>query len=67
MTISYEDLEALKARLRALDPDLVAAVQDVDRGLLALALEMSPLERLKAATRAAHGLARFRLVSSSSS
>jgi hypothetical protein len=60
VAITSEELEALKARLRAIDPDLVDAAADVEPALLAYSLSMSPLERLEAATKSAHGLARFR-------
>jgi hypothetical protein len=40
-------IEALRALVAELDPDLVAAEQDVDRSLIAIALARSPLERVE--------------------
>lgn len=48
--------------VRARDPLLVEAVEDVDLSLLALTLSRSPTERLISASLAARGLARFRKV-----
>ncbi len=43
------------------DPEVAQAVRDVDRTLLAEAAALSPLDRLRACTRATRGLARFRV------
>jgi hypothetical protein len=59
--ITQHELSELKARLRSIDPDLVDAALDVDWALLEYSRSMSPLERLQAATRAAHDFARFRV------
>lgn len=58
------DDEPLLEWVRRVDPEVIAAVADVDRTLLREALALSPLERLRACSRAAHGLARFRRVAS---
>jgi len=52
----------LPAPLASIDADLLEAVEDVDPTLLAWSLSLSPLERLRAATRAASTLAKFRRV-----
>jgi len=49
----------LRARVAAIDPLLVAASEEVDRTLLEWARQLSPLERLSAASRAAKALHRF--------
>lgn len=59
-------IDAVKERLRREDPDVLAAVADVDEATLAFAAAMSPLERLEAATANAHALTRFRRVPPSS-
>ncbi len=59
-------MDAVKERLRREDPDVLAAVADVDPATLDFAASMSPLDRLSDATTNAHALARFRRVPSSS-
>jgi hypothetical protein len=46
--------------IAALDPDVRAAIDDVDRSLIALSLEQSPWERLRSATRMAQKLVQLR-------
>jgi len=41
------------------DPEVEAAVDDVDLSLLRATLELSPFERLEACSRATAALARF--------
>ena len=53
-------LAALEARLAEVDPEVLQASYEVDRGLIRWSLAMSPLERLRAATRSARVLARLR-------
>ncbi len=55
--------ESLRDWLARVDPDLLAAAEEVDVTLLDAALALSPLERLRACTRATRGLASFRRVS----
>jgi len=59
MAYSHEEFERLRARVAAFDPLLVAAADEVDRTLLEWARNLSPLERLSAASRAAKALQRF--------
>lgn len=47
-------------RLAVEDPDLIAAVTDVDRTQIRDSMKRSPAERLAFATRTWNGLARFR-------
>jgi hypothetical protein len=61
MTYSQEEFVRLKARIAALDPLLVAAADEVDRTLLEWARNLSPLERLSAASRASAALQRFQV------
>lgn len=49
------------------DADLREASEDVDATLLAWSLSLSPLERLRAASRAASALGKFRHVPSEAS
>jgi hypothetical protein len=51
---------ALEALIEALDPEVRAAIDDVDRSLIALSLQQSPWERLRSASRMAQTLARIR-------
>jgi hypothetical protein len=44
----------------ALDPDVRAAIEDVDRTLIVLSLQQSPWERLGSASQMARLLARIR-------
>ncbi|HEX3474481.1 MAG TPA: hypothetical protein VHT91_05535 [Kofleriaceae bacterium] len=50
----------IKALIEALDPEVRAAIDDVDRTLIALALQQSPWDRLRSASRMAETLARIR-------
>lgn len=52
--------EELTRRIKARDPDLVAAVDEVDWTLLRWSPGLSPLERLRASTQTANTLARLR-------
>lgn len=54
------DFERLKARIAAIDPLIVEAVDEVDVELLRWSLSLSPRERLRAATIAARTLKGFR-------
>jgi len=46
--------------IAALDPEVRAAIDDVDRTLIALTLAQSPWNRLRSATRMAQTLVRIR-------
>jgi hypothetical protein len=46
----------------SLDPDLVAAADEVDRSLIDVALRRSPLERVEFATQMLEALLSFRRV-----
>ena len=50
----------IEALIEALDPEVRAAIEDVDRTLIALALQQSPWDRLRSASRMAQTLARIR-------
>ncbi|HMG53262.1 MAG TPA: hypothetical protein VK601_07265 [Kofleriaceae bacterium] len=50
----------IEALIEALDPEVRAAIDDVDRTLIALSLRQSPWERLRSASRMAQTLARIR-------
>ena len=50
----------IEALIEALDPEVRAAIADVDRTLIALALQQSPWDRLRSASRASQMLARIR-------
>ena len=50
----------IEALIEALDPEVRAAIDDVDRTLIALALQQSPWDRLRSASRMAQTLARLR-------
>jgi hypothetical protein len=50
----------IEALVAALDPEVRAAIDDVDRSLIMLSLEMSPGDRLRSASRMAQTLARLR-------
>jgi hypothetical protein len=58
---SLQDIEAELARRQ---PLLVAAAAEVDTTLIDWALSLTPLERLRACSRAARALARWRHVPS---
>lgn len=55
-------LEELRALVGALDPDVLAAEGDVDRTLISLSLERSPLERVRFAQQMLETLMRFKRV-----
>jgi hypothetical protein len=61
MKLSREEFLQLRARLAAVDPLLVAASDEVDSTLLEWARNLSPLERLSAASRASAALHRFQV------
>jgi hypothetical protein len=44
--LQAEDMDALRQMLAELDPDVAAAVNDVDRSLIAIMLEQTPFERV---------------------
>jgi hypothetical protein len=50
----------IEALIEALEPEVRAAVDDVDRTLIALSLQQSPWSRLRSATRMAQTLGRLR-------
>jgi hypothetical protein len=50
----------LASMIEALDPDVRAAIGDVDRTLIHLSLQQSPWDRLRSASRMAQALARIR-------
>lgn len=50
----------IEALIEALDPEVRAAIDDVDRTLIALSLQQSPWDRLRSASRMAQTLARIR-------
>jgi hypothetical protein len=59
--VVVEDSSARLAVLVAnLDPEVRAAIDDVDRTLIVLTLEQSPWNRLRSASRMAQTLGRFR-------
>ncbi|MBI4956500.1 MAG: hypothetical protein HY908_31075 [Myxococcales bacterium] len=51
---------SLDRLIAALDPEVRAAIGDVDRALIRLTLAMSPWERLRSASEMAQTLARYR-------
>jgi hypothetical protein len=57
-----EQLARLKALVLALDPDVLAAVDDVDRSLIRASLALSPFQRLEVSFAMLDGLRRFRRV-----
>jgi hypothetical protein len=50
----------IDALIEALDPEVRAAIDDVDRTLIALSLQQSPWDRLRSASRMAQTLTRIR-------
>ena len=50
----------IEALIEAVDPEVRAAIDDVDRTLIALSLQQSPWDRLRSASRMAQTLARIR-------
>jgi hypothetical protein len=59
-------LEELRAMVGALDPDVLAAEAEVDRTLIVLSLERSPLERVRFAQQMLQTLLSFEGASSTS-
>lgn len=57
-----ERLSAVLAELAERDPDVLLAVEEVDRSLIWLTLKLTPLERVRSAAASAETLARFRRV-----
>ena len=57
---SPSEAPAIEALIEALDPEVRAAIDDVDRTLIALSLQQSPWDRLRSASRMAQTLARIR-------
>jgi hypothetical protein len=55
-----DQVEALYARVRALDPELVAAAAEQDSELIRAYLQLSPRERLLRGLRAGQSLSRLR-------
>jgi hypothetical protein len=53
------DVPGIAALIEALDPDVRAAIADVDETLIDLALQQSPWDRLRSASRMAQTLARI--------
>ena len=49
MVTALAEAPPLDALIEALDPEVRAAIDDVDRTLIALALQQSPWERLRSA------------------
>ena len=60
-------VQRVRERLAEQDPDVLAAVEEVDRDLLAWSRSLAPMERLRACNRATRGLGRLRRASSSGS
>ena len=54
------EVPTIEALIEALDPEVRAAIDDVDRTLIALSLQQSPWSRLRSATRMAQTLGRLR-------
>jgi len=57
---STSEAPTIEALIEALDPEVRSAIDDVDRTLIVLALQQSPWDRLRSASRAAQTLARIR-------
>jgi hypothetical protein len=57
---SPSEAPTVEALIEALDPEVRAAIDDVDRTLIALALQQSPWDRLRSASRMAQTLDRIR-------
>ena len=57
---SPSEAPTIEAHIGALDPEIRAAIDDVDRTLIALSLQQSPWSRLRSATRMAQTLGRLR-------
>ena len=56
---SPSEAPTIEALIEALDPEVRAAIDDVDRTLIALALQQSPWDRLRSVSRMAQTLARI--------
>jgi len=54
------DVATFNALMEALDPEVRAAIDDVDRTLIRLSLQQSPWDRLRSASRMAEALTRLR-------
>lgn len=54
------EVPTIEELIEALDPDVRAAIDDVDRTLIVLSLQQSPWERLGSASQMAQVLARIR-------
>jgi len=50
----------IEALIAALDPEVRACIDDVDRSLISLSLEQTPWDRLRSSSRMAQTLARLR-------
>jgi hypothetical protein len=50
----------IEALIEALDPEVRAAIDDVDRTLIVYSLQQSPWDRLRSASRMAQTLVRIR-------
>ena len=57
---SPSEAPTIESLIEALDPEVRAAIDDVDRTLIALALQRSPWDRLRSASRMAQTLAKLR-------
>jgi hypothetical protein len=57
---SPSEAPTIEALIEALDPEVRAAIDDVDRTLIALSLQQSPWDRLRSASRMSQTLARIR-------
>ena len=53
------DAERLTALIEALDPDVRAAIADVDRSLIHLSLQQSPRDRMRSASNMMRTLTRY--------
>jgi hypothetical protein len=58
--VSPTEVLTLEALIEALDPEVRAAIDDVDRTLIQLSLQQSPWDRLGSASQMAQVLARIR-------
>jgi hypothetical protein len=56
---SPSEAPTIEALIEALDPEVRAAIDDVDRTPIALALQQSPWDRLRSVSRMAQTLARI--------
>lgn len=57
---SAREAPTIEALIAALDPEVRAAIDDVDRTLITLTLAQTPWNRLRSASRMAQCLARIR-------